>query len=56
MTTALLPKTPHLISRSACSHELSDFAEWLSSEGYTPAPIHIHLIYLDQALVAWPAS
>jgi site-specific recombinase XerD len=51
MTTDLLPKTQRLISRSACSHELSDFAKWLSSEGYTAAPIHIHLIYLDQALV-----
>lgn len=50
MTTDLLPKTRRLISRSACPRELSDFAEWLSSERYTPAPIHIHLIYLDQAL------
>jgi len=50
MTTDLLPKTRLLISRSARPRELSDFAEWLGSERYTSAPIHIHLIYLDQAL------
>src|SRR5947208_1538982 len=50
MTTALLPKTRLLISRSACPRELSDFAEWLLSERYTAAPIHLHLIYLDQGL------
>lgn len=50
MTTDLLPKTVRLISRSACSRELTDFAAWLSTEGYTAAPIHIHLIYLGQAL------
>jgi integrase/recombinase XerD len=50
MTTELLPKTRLLVSRSACPRELSDFAEWLTAEGYTPAPIHIHLVYLDQAL------
>jgi site-specific recombinase XerD len=50
MTTDLLPKTRRLISGSACPRELSDFADWLLSEGYTAAPIHIHLIYLDQAL------
>lgn len=54
MTTDLLPKTRRLISRSACPRELSDFAEWLSTEGYTPAPIHIHVIYLDQALARVP--
>lgn len=50
MTTGLLPKTRRLILESACLRELSDFAEWLSAEGYTPAVIHIHLIYLRQAL------
>lgn len=50
MTTFLLPKTRRLICGSAHPGELSDFAEWLTSNGYTPAPIHIHLIYLDQAL------
>jgi site-specific recombinase XerD len=50
MTTNLLPKTRLLIARSVCPRELSDFAEWLWSERYTAAPIHIHLIYLDQAL------
>jgi site-specific recombinase XerD len=50
MTTFLLPKTRRLISGSACHRELSDFAEWLLSEDYTAAPIHIRLIYLDQAL------
>lgn len=50
MTTSLLAKTRLLISRSACPRELSDFAEWLLSERYTAHPIHIHLIYLDQAL------
>jgi integrase/recombinase XerD len=50
MPTDLFPKTRRLISGSACHRELSDFAEWLLSEGYTAAPIHIHLIYLDQAL------
>jgi len=54
MITDLLPKTRRLISRSACSRELSDFAEWLSTERYTPAPIHIHVIYLDQALARVP--
>ncbi|MCC7484545.1 MAG: hypothetical protein IT529_06105 [Burkholderiales bacterium] len=49
MTTDLLPKTRRLISGSAYSRELSDFAEWHSSEGYTAAPIHIHVIYLGQA-------
>ena len=43
MTTDLLSKTRRLLSRSACPRELCDFAEWLSSEGYTPAPIHIPL-------------
>lgn len=51
MTTDLLPKTRLLILRSACPRELCDFAEWLSTEGYTPAPIHIHVIYLRQALM-----
>ena len=50
MTTDFVPKTRRLISRSACPRELSDFAEWLSTEGYLAAPIHLHLIYLDQAL------
>jgi len=50
MTTDLLPKTRLLISRSACPREMSDFAEWLWKEGYAAAPIHIHLIYLDQTL------
>ena len=50
MTTDLLPKTGRLISRSAYSRELADYAAWLSTEGYTPAPIHIQLIYLGQAL------
>lgn len=50
MTTDLLPKSRRLISRSASSSEMSDFAGWLSAEGYAAAPIHIHLIYLDQAL------
>lgn len=50
MTTDLLPKTVRLISRSPCSRELADYAAWLSTEGYTAAPIHIHLIYLEQAL------
>ena len=50
MTTDLLPKTRRLISGSACSHELADFADWLLSEGYTSAPTHIHIIYLGQAL------
>jgi site-specific recombinase XerD len=50
MPTDLFPKTRRLISGSACRRELSDFADWLLSEGYTAAPIHIHLIYLDQAL------
>src|SRR5689334_8000708 len=50
MTTDLLPKTDRLISRSAHSRELADYAAWLSTEGYTAAPIHIHLIYLSQAL------
>src|SRR5688572_17925544 len=50
MATDLLSKTRRLISQSACARELSEFAEWLSTEGYTPGPIHIHLIYLGQAL------
>ncbi len=50
MTTNLLPKTVRLISGSACSRELADHAAWLSTEGYTAAPIHIHLIYVGQAL------
>jgi integrase/recombinase XerD len=50
MTTDLLPKTLRLISGSESSRELADFAAWLSTEGYTAAPIHIHLIYLGQAL------
>ena len=50
MTTDLLPKTGRLISRSAYSRELADYAAWLSTEGYTAAPIHIHLTYLGQAL------
>ena len=50
MPTDLFPKTRRLISGSACRRELSDFAEWLSTEGYSAAPIHLHLIYLDQAL------
>ena len=50
MTTDFVPKTRRLICRSACPRELSDFAEWLSAEGYTAAPIHLHLTYLDQAL------
>ncbi|MHB8493256.1 MAG: tyrosine-type recombinase/integrase [Casimicrobiaceae bacterium] len=50
MTTDLLSKTRRLISQSACARELSEFAEWLSAAGYTPGPIHIHLIYLGQAL------
>ena len=51
MSTDLLPKTVHLISQSACPHEMSDVAEWLLTENYTPAVVHIHLIYLNQALV-----
>lgn len=54
MTTDLLPKTRRLISGSVYSRELSDFAEWHSSEGYTAAPIHIHVIYLGQALARLP--
>ena len=50
MTTDLLPKSRRLICASACPRELGDFAQWLSTEGYTAAPIHIHLIYLAQAL------
>ena len=50
MTTDLLPKTGRLISRSVYSRELADYAAWLSTEGYTAAPIHIHLTYLGQAL------
>lgn len=46
----LLQKTRRLISRSACPRELSEYAEWLWVEGYTAAPVHIHLTYLDQAL------
>jgi site-specific recombinase XerD len=49
MTTDLLPKSRRLICASVCP-ELGDFAHWLSTEGYTAAPIHIHLIYLGQAL------
>lgn len=52
MTTDLLPKTRGLVSQSARPRELSDFAEWLLTERYTPAVIHIHLIYLDQALAS----
>jgi len=54
MTTDLLPKTRLLISRSACPRELCDFAESLSTEGYTPASIHTHVIYLSQALARVP--
>jgi site-specific recombinase XerD len=50
MTTDLLSKTVRLIAGSAWSRELADFAAWLSTEGYTAAPIHIHVIYLGQAL------
>ena len=50
MTTDLLPKSQRLICASACPRELGDFTQWLSAEGYTAAPIHLHLIYLAQAL------
>jgi hypothetical protein len=52
MTAKLLPKTERLIARSASPHELSDFAQWLLSERYSPDPIHLHLIYVEQALAA----
>lgn len=50
MTTDLLPKSYSLIERAICPQESSEFADWLSTEGYAAAPIHIHLIYLGQAL------
>ena len=50
MTTDLLPKSRRLICASACPRELGDFAQWLSTEGYTAAPSHIHFIYLARAL------
>ena len=50
MITDLLPKTRRLIPRSTCPRELCDFAEWLSTEGYILASIHIHVIYLGQRL------
>ena len=56
MTTDLLPKSVRLISGSKCSGELAHYAAWLSTEGYTAAPIHIHLIYLRQALARMAQS
>src|SRR5688500_10406458 len=50
MTADLPPNSRRLIARSTCPRELTDFAEWLSNEGYTARSIHIHLIYFDQAL------
>jgi integrase/recombinase XerD len=52
MTAKLLPKTERLIARSASPHELSDYAQWLLSERYSPDPIHLHLIYVEQALAS----
>ena len=50
MTADLPPNSRRLIARSTCPRELTDFAEWLSSEGYTAHSSHIHLTYCDHAL------